>query len=86
MLTDFEPMLVRFGSVTSSSSVMVNVTIVDDDLLEETEFFNIQLSNPSLGSVSTDILGGNTPFATVCIIDNDSKRMILRIYIESKFL
>ena len=54
-----------------STSAVVTVPVVDDKLLEETEQFSMLLVNPSLGSVDP-----SADFATVSIIDNDSKNAI----------
>ena len=53
-----------------STTAAVNVSVVDDFLIEENEQFNMTLRNPSVGSVSS-----TNGFTSGLIIDNDSKSL-----------
>ena len=51
--------------------VTFNITIMDDNVLETTEEFNL-----AIGSISSSrIFPGNIQQATVFIVDNDGKRI-----------
>ena len=53
---------------TSSDDICVNVTILDNDVVEDSETFGISVS-----SSDPNVTLGTTPSATVVILDNDGK-------------
>ena len=55
--------------IAGSNSSRVNITVVDDDIVEGDETFTINLNVP----VSLGIMAGDITMATVTIIDTSSR-------------
>ena len=66
---DFHPFtteLIYTLSLEPNQTLCVNITIVDDSILENEEYFTVSIS-----STDSSVITG--PPATIIIIDNDSK-------------
>ena len=61
--------------VSGSTGNVLNITIVDDNLLEPIESFNL-----TIDSLSGDATIGNLDNAMISIIDNDGKRVQLIVW------
>ena len=64
-----EPYNVIFHA--GETDVTLNISIIDDDILENDENFNVTV-NPILLPIDV-IIASNTGYSTVTILDNDGK-------------
>ena len=66
---DFEAALFQLSFPAGQTRAEVNITIVDDSLIERMEFFRVHLSIPN-EFITKGVQLGPNPVATVTIVDN----------------
>lgn len=73
-LVDYNSTQQVVGFTSTITTATIRYSIVDDDLLEDREYFNV-----TLVPLSDEVLFGDNSQATVWISDNDGKLMIVLV-------
>jgi len=73
-LVDYNSTQQVVGFTSTTTTATIRYSIVDDDLLEDREYFNV-----TLVPLSDEVLFGDNSQATVWISDNDGKLMIVLV-------
>ena len=73
------------GSAVNGTTSCANVTIIDDDAVEGNHSFTVHMTGLELnpGGAYSELMTGAPLYATVNIIDNDGKMLLLDIRLDT---
>ena len=74
LLDDYIPGPYNVSIIAGRTNYMLNITIIDDNLLEPVESFNLTIE-----SVSGEATVGNVSYTVISIFDNDRKYKRLHV-------